>query len=70
MTLPASAAVSLRAAARSDVAEITRIALHRALGFVEVGRMPGVGWKFGCWIESVLMQRPFGAGGTRPPTRP
>ena len=59
----------LMVAVIGDVGNTASMALHRALGFVEVGRMPGVGWKFGRWIESVLMQRPLGAGGTRPPAR-
>ena len=57
----------LMVAVIGDVGNAASIALHRALGFVEVGRMPGVGWKFGRWIESMLMQRALGAGCTRPP---
>jgi L-amino acid N-acyltransferase YncA len=60
----------LMVAVIGDVGNASSMALHRALGFVEVGRMPGVGWKFGRWIESVLMQRSLGAGVTCPPTRP
>ena len=33
------------------------IALHRKHGFVETGRMPEVGFKFGRWLDLVLMQR-------------
>jgi phosphinothricin acetyltransferase len=32
------------------------IALHEALDFVEVGRMPQVGIKYGDWLDLVLMQ--------------
>ena len=32
------------------------IALHESLGFVEVGRMPQVGIKYGDWLDLVLMQ--------------
>jgi L-amino acid N-acyltransferase YncA len=32
------------------------IVLHRRLGFVEVGRMPAVGYKYGQWADTVLMQ--------------
>jgi L-amino acid N-acyltransferase len=32
------------------------IAFHKRLGFVEVGRMPEVGAKFGRWLELVLLQ--------------
>ena len=59
----------LMVAVIGDVANVASIALHRRLGFVEVGRMPGVGWKLGRWIESVLMQRALGAGCASPPGR-
>ncbi len=29
---------------------------HRRLGFVEVARMPGIGAKFGRWLDLVLLQ--------------
>jgi L-amino acid N-acyltransferase YncA len=58
----------LMVAVIGDVGNTASIALHHRLGFVDVGRMPGVGWKFGRWIESMLMQRALGAGCTHPPT--
>ncbi len=33
------------------------IRFHERLGFVEVGRMPELGAKFGRWLELVLLQR-------------
>jgi L-amino acid N-acyltransferase YncA len=36
------------------------MALHRALGFREVGRLTAVGWKFGRWLDVVYMQRALG----------
>jgi L-amino acid N-acyltransferase YncA len=38
------------------------IRLHAALGFTHVGVLTGIGFKFGRWVDSVLMQRPLGSG--------
>jgi phosphinothricin acetyltransferase len=43
------------------------IALHEACGFARVGLLPAVGFKFGRWIDSVLMQRALGEGDRAPP---
>lgn len=37
------------------------IALHRSLGFEEVGTLRLVGFKFGAWLDTVLLQRPLDA---------
>jgi L-amino acid N-acyltransferase YncA len=42
------------------------IGLHRALGFAQVGLLPAVGWKFGGWVDTVLMQRALGEGAGSP----
>jgi phosphinothricin acetyltransferase len=43
------------------------IRLHAALGFARVGVLPAIGFKFGAWVDTVLMQRALGEGaGTLP----
>jgi phosphinothricin acetyltransferase len=50
-----------------DSANASSIELHRELGFREIGTIEAVGFKFGRWVDSVLMQRALGAGsGTLP----
>lgn len=39
-----------------EAGNVASLALHRALGFAESGRMPQVGQKFGHWLDLVLMQ--------------
>ena len=41
--------------------------LHEAFGFRRVGLLEGVGYKFGRWTDSLLMQRTLGAGTAEPP---
>lgn len=43
------------------------IRLHETLGFARTGTLPAVGFKFGNWIDCVLMQRALGSGATTPP---
>lgn len=50
-----------------DSGNESSITLHRKFGFTEVGLLPAVGWKFGRWVDSVLMQRELGSGSGRPP---
>jgi L-amino acid N-acyltransferase YncA len=46
---------------------VPSIRLHEALGFTHVGVLPAVGFKFGRWIDIVLMQRALGPGAATPP---
>jgi phosphinothricin acetyltransferase len=47
------------------------IGLHADLGFEKVGQIKSVGYKFGRWVDSVIMQRPLGeGGGTLPKSKP
>lgn len=50
-----------------DSGHAASIRLHQAAGFVLVGTFRDVGYKFGRWLDTVLMQRPLGAGGGAPP---
>jgi len=50
-----------------DSGQIASIALHRAAGFRMVGTFEAVGFKFGRWLDTVLMQRPLGPGATTTP---
>lgn len=43
------------------------IGLHAAMGFHPVGKLRSVGFKLGRWVDSVIMQRALGPGGTSPP---
>jgi phosphinothricin acetyltransferase len=45
-----------------DSAQAASIGLHANLGFVRAGNLRSVGYKFGRWVDTVLMQRPLGAG--------
>ena len=46
---------------------VASVRLHEALGFAHVGVFPAVGYKFGRWIDIVLMQRALGPGATTLP---
>jgi phosphinothricin acetyltransferase len=50
-----------------DSANVASIAVHASLGFVRAGNLRSTGYKFGRWVDSVLMQLPLGTGdGTKP----
>ncbi|WP_439577887.1 GNAT family N-acetyltransferase [Elioraea sp.] len=53
-----------------DSGNAASIGLHRALGFERVGLLPAVGFKFGRWVDGVLMQRGLGPGAATLPDRP
>lgn len=50
-----------------DSANAASIGLHRSLGFSHVGTIAACGWKFGRWLDIVLMEKPLGAGSATPP---
>ncbi len=47
-----------------DSGNAASIRLHRACGFTEAGLLRSVGFKFGRWVDSVIMQRALGDGDT------
>ena len=50
-----------------DSANTGSVELHRAAGFRLVGTFENVGFKFGRWLDTVLMQRELGRGATAAP---
>jgi len=38
------------------------VGVHSALGFQHTGVLKSAGWKFGRWLDVMLMQRPLGLG--------
>ena len=41
--------------------------LHETFGFEQAGVLKAVGFKYGRWTDSILMQRELGPGGMEPP---
>ena len=50
-----------------DSANAGSIGVHRALGFAPAGTIEAAGWKFGRWLDVVLMQRSIGNGADTAP---
>ena len=50
-----------------DSAQAASIGLHASLGFLRAGTLRSTGFKFGRWVDTVLMQRPLGRGDGTPP---
>lgn len=49
-----------------DAANEGSIGVHRALGFEHTGVLKAAGWKFGRWLDVILMQRALGLGDASP----
>lgn len=43
------------------------IGVHEACGFEPAGNLKNIGWKFGKWLDTPLMQRALGPGATKAP---
>ncbi|GJE61827.1 GNAT family N-acetyltransferase [Methylobacterium trifolii] len=50
-----------------DAQNEASLRLHEACGFVRVGHLPAVGYKYGRWSDSVMVQCPLGAGSSEQP---
>jgi phosphinothricin acetyltransferase len=51
-----------------DSGNSASINLHASFGFLRVGTLRSAGFKFGRWVDSVLMQRMLGPGDATPPS--
>ncbi len=49
-----------------DSANAASVGVHRSLGFTDVGTMRSAGWKFGRWLDVVILQRALGLGDHAP----
>ena len=50
-----------------DAANVASLKLHEAFGFRQVGYLPAVGYKFGRWTDTAMVQRSLGPGATEVP---
>ena len=50
-----------------DSDNVGSIALHLRFGFAPIGTLRSVGFKFGRWVDTPLLQRALGAGDASPP---
>jgi len=51
-----------------DSENAASLRLHEACGFVRVGHLPAVGYKYGRWSDSVMVQCPLGSGSDDQPS--
>jgi len=45
------------------------IDFHEKMGFTHVGHVKNIGYKFGRWMDQIILQRPLGPGAATPPER-
>ncbi len=50
-----------------DSGHLPSIKFHESLGFTQAGHLRSVGFKFGDWVDSVILQRRLGLGDTKLP---
>ncbi len=49
-----------------DSSNAGSVGVHRSLGFEHVGILKSCGWKFGQWLDVVLMEKALGPGDSTP----
>ncbi len=50
-----------------DSNQAASIGVHKACGFNHAGNLKRIGWKFGRWLDTPLMQLALGPGANTPP---
>jgi L-amino acid N-acyltransferase YncA len=50
-----------------DSNQAASIGVHKACGFEPAGNLKSIGFKFGRWLDTPLMQLALGPGATSPP---
>ena len=49
-----------------DSNQAASIGVHRACGFADAGNLRNIGWKFGRWLDTLMMQLALGEGAATP----
>ena len=52
-----------------DSDQTASLGVHRACGFADAGNLRNIGWKFGRWLDTPLMQLALGPGAMTPPDK-
>ena len=64
----APSGLSYKVSGYIDADNTASLGLHEKFGFVRVGLLPGVAYRFGRWCDTVMVQRSLGLGATEPPS--
>lgn len=51
-----------------DSGNVGSVGVHLATGFTDVGVLKSCGWKFGRWLDVVMMEKALGPGANLPPS--
>jgi L-amino acid N-acyltransferase YncA len=50
-----------------DADNAPSLTMHERFGFLRVGLLPGIAFRYGRWADTVMVQRSLAAGSTEPP---